>query len=62
MLNNMAVEHVHAYVIRKLKLELEGFPGFKVPGLLHGFIEITCSSISTDALLSNIVNVHGMRL
>ena len=62
MLNNVAVEHVHADVIGELKLELEGFPGVKVPGFLHRFVGVTRPAISTDALLRHVVNVHGMRL
>ena len=62
MLDYMTVKHVHADVIGELKLELEGFPGIKVPRLLHRFVGVTHSSISTDALLRDVVNVHGMRL
>jgi hypothetical protein len=62
MLNYVTMEHVHADVIGELKLELNGFPGVKVPGLLHRFVWITCPSISTDALLGHVVNVYGVRL
>ena len=62
MLNYVTVEHVHADVIGELKLEFEGFSRVKVPGLLHRFVGVTRCSISTDALLRDIVNVHGMRL
>ena len=62
MLNDMTMEHVHAYVIGKLKLEFKSFPGIKVPSLLHCFIGVTRSAISTDALLRDIVNVHRMNL
>ena len=62
MLNYVTVEHVHASVIGELKLELESFAGIKVPGFLHRFVGITGRSISTDALLRDVVNVHGMGL
>jgi len=62
MLNYVTVEHVHARVIGELKLELERFPGIEVPGLFHRFVGITSPPISTDALLSDVVNVHGMGL
>jgi len=62
MLNYVTMEHEHARVIGELQLELECFPGIKVPRLLHRFVGVTHSSISTDALLRDIVNVHGMRL
>jgi hypothetical protein len=62
MLDDVTVEHVHADVVGELKLELNGFPGVKVPGLLHRFVWITCPSISTDALLGHVVNVYGVRL
>ena len=62
MLNYVTVEHVHARVIGELKLELERFPGIEVPGLFHRFVGITCRPISTDALLRDVVNVHGMGL
>ena len=62
MLNYVTVEHVHARVIGELKLELECFPGIEVPGLFHRFVGITCRPISTDALLRDVVNVHGMGL
>jgi hypothetical protein len=62
MLNYVTVEHVHTDVVGELKLELKVFPGIKVPGLLHRFIWITRPPISTDALLSDVVNVHGVRL
>jgi hypothetical protein len=38
MLNYVTVEHVHPDVVGELKLDLEVFPGIKVPGLLHRFI------------------------
>jgi hypothetical protein len=62
MLNYVTMEHEHARVIGELKLELEGFPGIKVPRLLHRFVGVTRFSISTDALLRDVVNVYGMRL
>ena len=62
MLNYVAVEHVHARVIGELKLELESFPGVKVPGFLHRFVGITGRPVSTDALLRDVVNVYGMGL
>ena len=62
MLDYMAVKHVHARVIGELKLELEDFPWIKVPCLLHRFVGVTRPSISSDALLRDVVNVHGMRL
>src|SRR4029453_13451363 len=62
VLNDMTMEHVHACVIGELQLELERLPGINVPGLLHRLVGVTCSSISTDALLSNVVNVYGVRL
>jgi hypothetical protein len=62
MLNYVTVEHVHADVVGELKLDLKVFPGIKVPSLLHRFIWITRPSISTDALLRDVVNVHGVRL
>lgn len=62
MLDYMTVEHVHPDVIGELELELEGFPWIKVPCLFHGFVGVTRPSISTDALLRDVVNVHGMRL
>src|SRR4029077_7312930 len=36
--------------------------GIKVPRLLHRFVGVTRSSISTDALLRDIVDVHSVRL
>jgi hypothetical protein len=60
VLNDVAMEHEHARVIGELKLELESFPGSKVPRLFHRFIGVTRSSISTDALLRDVVNVYGM--
>jgi hypothetical protein len=62
MLDYVTVEHIHACVIGELKLELERFPGIKVPGFLHRFVGITRPPVSTDALLRDVVNVHGMRL
>ena len=62
MLHHVAVEHVHARVIGEFKLELKGFTRSEVPGLLHCFVGITCRPISTDALLRDVVNVHGMGL
>ena len=62
MLNYMTVEHVHPRVVGELKLDLQGFPWIKVPGLFHRFVGVTRASISTDALLRDVVNVHGMRL
>jgi hypothetical protein len=62
VLNYVTVEQVHARVIGELKLELEVFPGIKVPGFFHRFIGVTRPSISTDALLRDVVNVYGMRL
>ena len=62
MLDYMTVKHVHARVIGELKLELEGFPWIKVPCLFHRFVGVTRPSISSDALLRDVVNVHGMRL
>ena len=62
MLDDVTVEHVHASVIGELKLELESFTGIKVPGFLHGFVRITRRPISTDALLRDVVNMHGMGL
>ena len=62
MLDYVTVEHVHARVIGELKLYLYGLAGFEVPGLLHRFVGVTGPSISTDALLRDIVNVYGMRL
>ncbi len=62
MLDYMTVKHVHARVIGELKLELEGFPWVKVPCLFHRFVGVTRSSISTNALLRDVVNVYGMRL
>jgi hypothetical protein len=62
MLNYVTVEHVHPDVVGELKLDLEVFPGIKVPGLLHRLIWITRPSISSDALLRDVVNVHGVRL
>ena len=62
MLDYMTVKHVHARVIGELKLEREGFPGIKVPRLLDRFVGVTRPSISSDALLRDVVNVHGMRL
>jgi len=56
------MEHEHTRVIGELELELEGFPGIKVPRLLHRFVGVTRFSISTDALLRDVVNVYGMRL
>ena len=62
MLNYVTMEHEHARVIGELELELEGFPGIKVPCLFHRFVGVTRTSISTDALLRDVVNMHGMRL
>ena len=62
MLNYMTVEHVHPRVVGELKLDLQGFPWIKVPGLFHRFVGVTRASISTDALLRDVVNVHGMGL
>lgn len=62
MLNYVTVEHVHADVIGELKLDLKGFPGIKVPSLLHRFIWITRPSISPDALLGDVVNVQGVHV
>ena len=62
MLDYMTVEHVHARVIGELKLELEGFPRIKVPCLLHRFVGVTGPSISTHALLRDIMNVHCVGL
>ena len=62
MLDYMTVKHIHARVIGELKLELEGFPWIKVPCLFHRFVGVTRPSISSDALLRDVVNVHGMRL
>ena len=62
MLNDMAMEHVHSCVVRELELNLESFAGIKVPGLLHRLVGITRSSISTDALLRNVVHVHCVHL
>ena len=62
MLNYVTVEHVLARVIGEFQLELERFPGIKVPGFLHRFVRIARSAVSTEALLVNVVNVHGMGL
>lgn len=58
MLNYVTMEHVHADVVGKLKLELKSFTGIEIPRLLHRFIGITRLSISTDTLLGDIMNVH----
>ena len=58
----MTMEHIHSCVIGELKLDLQGFPGVKVPSLLHRLVGVTRSSISTDALLRNVVNVYRMNL
>ena len=60
MLDYMAVEHVHTYVICELQLNLEGFARIQIPGFLHRFIGIARAAIATDTLLTDVMNVHRM--
>ena len=62
MFDDVTVEHVHAGVIGEFKLYLDGLAGIKIPRLLHCFIGVTRCSISTDALLRDVMNMHGMHL
>ena len=62
MFDYMTVKHVHARVVGELKFDLDGFTRIKIPGLFHRFVGITCPSIPADALLRDIVKMHGMRL
>ena len=52
------MEHVHADVICELQLQLQCLAGADSPNLFHRFIRITWSSVTTDALLIDIMNVH----
>ena len=51
MLHHVTVEHVHAEVIGELQLDLKTFARREVPGLLHGLVWVTWSSVATQALL-----------
>ena len=58
----MAMKHVHAEVIGELQLDLQSFTGGEVPDFLHGIVWVTWSSVAAQALLRNIMDVHGTGL
>ena len=58
MFEDVAVEHVFAHMIRELQLQLESLAGADAPGLLHCFVRIAGPSVTAEALLIDVVNVH----